>query len=159
MKEEIIETNYWNTKKVEALLFEAEEIGLDYKSVENPFHDGDPSFKRANVLWEYTKEEIVEIEKCGKDVVYFSQYCQVMTDEGLHYIVLRDYQQSVLREYQGNRFNVFLAPRQVGKCFLPTTKISLNNQKKIKLNCLGVGKKINFYSLTKKILYFIYSKI
>jgi hypothetical protein len=38
-----------------------------------------------------------------------------MTDDGLVYVKLRDYQESVLREYQGNRFNVFLAPRQVGK--------------------------------------------
>ena len=38
-----------------------------------------------------------------------------MTDEGLNYITLRDYQTSVLKEYQNHRFNVFLAPRQVGK--------------------------------------------
>jgi hypothetical protein len=38
-----------------------------------------------------------------------------MTDTGLNYINLRDYQTSVLKEYQDNRFNIFLAPRQVGK--------------------------------------------
>lgn len=109
------DSNYWSTKKVEELLYKAEEEGLDFKGVDNPFHDGDPSLKRANVLWEYTREEILEIERCSKDAVYFAKYCQVMTDDGLQYIRLRDYQQSVLREYQVNRFNVFLAPRQVGK--------------------------------------------
>ena len=113
--EEEIESNYWSTGKVDELLWKIEELGLDYKSVDNPFHDGNPDLKRANILWEYTKEEILEIQKCAKDVTYFSKYCQVMTDEGLNYITLRDYQNSVLKEYQNHRFNVFLAPRQVGK--------------------------------------------
>jgi hypothetical protein len=109
------DSNYWSTEKIEELLFKVEEEGLDYKSVDNPFHDGDPELKRSNLLYEYTPEEILEIEKCAKDVVYFSKYCRVMTDDGLFYVKLRDYQSSVLREYQANRFNIFLAPRQVGK--------------------------------------------
>jgi hypothetical protein len=109
------DSNYWTTKRVEDLLFKVEEEGLDYKSVDNPFHDGDPELKRSNLLWEYTEDEILEMQKCAKDVVYFSKYCRVMTDNGLFYVKLRDYQESVLREYQSNRFNIFLAPRQVGK--------------------------------------------
>jgi hypothetical protein len=109
------ESNYWSTKRIEDLLFKVEEEGLDYKSVDNPFHDGDPELKRANILYEYTQDEILEMERCAKDVVYFSKYCRVMTDDGLFYVKLRDYQESVLREYQANRFNIFLAPRQVGK--------------------------------------------
>lgn len=154
--DEIADSNYWNTLKVEELLYKAEEEGLDFKSVDNPFHDGDPQLKRANILWEYTKEEIQEIERCGKDVVYFSQYCQVMTDDGLMYVKLRDYQESVLREYQGNRFNVFLAPRQVGKCFLQTTKITLKKNKKIPITDIKTCKKINFLGQVKKILYKLY---
>ena len=110
-----IESNYWSTQKVQQLLFRMEEEGLDYKSVDNPFHDGDPELKRSNLLYEYTPEEILEIEQCAKDVVYFAKYCRVMTDDGLFYVKLRDYQESVLREYQASRFNIFLAPRQVGK--------------------------------------------
>lgn len=110
-----LDSNYWSTKRVDDLMRKVEEEGLDYKSVENPFHDGDPSLKRSNLLWEYTPEELQEMQKCALDVVHFAQHCQVMTDDGLQYIQLRDYQESVLREYQNNRFNVFLAPRQVGK--------------------------------------------
>lgn len=112
------ESNYWSTKRVEELLWKVEEEGLDYKQVDNPFHDGDPELKRANILWEYTNEEILEIQKCARDVTYFAKYCQVMMDHGLDYIKLRDYQTSVLKEYQANRFNVFLAPRQVGKSIM-----------------------------------------
>jgi hypothetical protein len=156
---ELSDSNYWNTKKVEELLYKAEEEGLDFKGVDNPFHDGDPELKRANVLWEYTKEEIQEIERCGKDVVYFAQYCRVMTDDGLMHIKLRDYQESVLREYQGNRFNVFLAPRQVGKCFLPTTKITLKNDKKILINDIKKEKSHILFGFFKKLLYKIYNFI
>ncbi len=75
IQEELLESNYWNTKKVNEILYKAEEEGLDFKSVDNPFHDSDPSLKRANILYEYTREEILEIEKCSKDAVYFSKYC------------------------------------------------------------------------------------
>ena len=114
-KIEQIETTHWSTARVDELLRKVDEEGLDYKSIDNPFHDNDPELKRANILWEYTREEILEMKKCAEDVTYFAKYCKVMTDTGLDYIRLRDYQGSVLREYQANRFNIFLAPRQVGK--------------------------------------------
>jgi hypothetical protein len=110
-----VETNHWSSSRVEELLRKVDEEGLDYKSVDNPFHDNDPELKRSNILWEYTREEILEMKKCAEDVSYFAKYCKVMTDTGLDYIRLRDYQSSVLREYQNHRFNIFLAPRQVGK--------------------------------------------
>jgi hypothetical protein len=113
----------WSTERVETLLRKIEDEGLDYKQIENPFHDQNPDLKKANIQWEYTPEEILEIKKCAEDVSYFSKYCKVMTDNGMEYIKLRDYQDSVLREYQSNRFNIFLAPRQVGKCLLPTTNV------------------------------------
>ena len=109
------ETSYWTTARVDELLRRVDEEGLDYKEVDNPFHDQDPELKRANILWEYTNDEILEMKRCAEDVSYFAKYCKVMTDTGLDYIRLRDYQSSVLREYQNHRFNIFLAPRQVGK--------------------------------------------
>ena len=78
IEDELLESNYWSTKKVNELLWRVEEEGLDYKSVDNPFHDGDPEMKRANLLWEYSPEEILEMQKCAKDVVYFAQYCRGM---------------------------------------------------------------------------------
>lgn len=110
-----IETNHWSTSRIEELLRKVDEEGLDYKSIDNPFHDNDPELKRSNILWEYTRSEILEMKKCAEDVSYFAKYCKVMTDTGLEYIGVRDYQTSVLREYQNHRFNIFLAPRQVGK--------------------------------------------
>lgn len=117
MKEQVVErdSNYWSTQKIQELLRKGEDEGLDYKSVDNPFHEGETDLKRANLLYEYTPEEIVEIQKCAQDSVYFAKYCQVMTDDGLRNIELRDYQKSILREYQRHRFSILLAPRQIGK--------------------------------------------
>lgn len=116
--EDSSDSSYWSTERINDLLRRVDEEGLDYKSVENPFYDNNPDLKRANLLWEYTSDEIIEMKKCAQDVIYFSKYCQVMTDNGLSFLDLRDYQQSVLREYQSHRFNVFLAPRQVGKSII-----------------------------------------
>jgi hypothetical protein len=151
------ESNYWSTERVNELLRKADEEGLDFKSVDNPFHDNNPEFKRANILFEYTREELIEIKKCAEDVTYFSKHCQVMTDTGLNYINLRDYQTSVLKEYQDNRFNIFLAPRQVGKCLLPTSTVRDKNNKKVSINSLIFKKNIYFY--IKNILYRIYLKL
>ena len=107
--------NVWNTEKVESILRKADEEGLDFKKIPNPFFDANPEFKSPNIIWEYTPHELEEIRKCSKDAVYFSRYCQVMTDVGLNYISLRDYQEDIIRTYQENRFNIFLAPRQIGK--------------------------------------------
>ena len=151
------ESNYWSTERVNELLRKADEEGLDFKSVDNPFHDNNPELKRANVLFEYTKEETLEIKKCAEDVTYFSKYCQVMTDTGLNYIKLREYQTSVLKEYQNNRMNIFLAPRKVGKCLLPTSSVIDKNDKKVSINSLISKKNIYFY--IKNILYRIYLKL
>jgi hypothetical protein len=79
-----------------------------------------------------------------------------MMDHGLDYIRLRDYQDSVLKEYQSHRFNVFLAPRQVGKCFLPTTSIIDEKNKKVTINTLKINKNKNIYFYLKSFLYNLY---
>jgi len=151
------ESTTWTTERVDELMRKVDEEGLDYKSVPNPFHDNDPELKRANVLWEYTKEELLEMKRCAEDVTYFAQYCKVMTDNGLDYIRLRDYQESVLREYQNNRFNIFLAPRQVGKCLLNNIQIIdvYGNNKSI--NTIKPLKNLTKLEKCKKLLYCLYN--
>lgn len=108
--------NYWSTEKVNNLLKKADEEGLDYKDIDNPFYENDPELKKGNILWEYTVDEMEEIKKCASDVVYFADnYCKVMTDEGIQQIKLRDYQVQILRQYQYYRKNIFVSSRQSGK--------------------------------------------
>jgi len=108
--------NFWSTAKVEQLVYNAEENGIDYKDVDNPFHENDPELRKGQILFEYTEWELEEMRKCAEDVVYFAdKYCKVMTDDGIQKINLRDYQVQILDQYQTHRKNIFVSPRQSGK--------------------------------------------
>jgi hypothetical protein len=116
MAEDKSGNNYWSSAKVESLIYNAEEHGVDYKDMDNPFHENDPELRKGNVLFEYTEWELEEMQRCASDVVYFAnKYCHVMTDEGIRQIQLRDYQIQILNQYQYHRKNVFVSPRQSGK--------------------------------------------
>jgi hypothetical protein len=112
-KEEKDNRVIWTTAKVEKLLVAMEE---GYSTTDHPFFEGNPDYKAGNIVFEYTDWEMEELKLCARDIVHFANhYCQVMTDEGYMKIKLRPYQERVLRSYQDNRWNIFLAPRQIGK--------------------------------------------
>jgi len=104
----------WSTKNVNDLL-----VAMDkgYKpQVKMPFYEGKQNLRKGNIVFEYTDNEITEIAKCAKDIVYFAEtYAVVMTDEGVQKVKMRDYQKDLLRSFQENRFNVVVAARQMGK--------------------------------------------
>jgi hypothetical protein len=109
-------SNYWTTERVNKIIQNADENGVDFKDVDNPFHENDPELRRGGILYEYTEWEVEEFKKCASDVTYFANtYCNAMTDEGIRKITLRDYQEQILTQYQEHRFNIFLSPRQSGK--------------------------------------------
>jgi hypothetical protein len=108
--------NFWSTEKVDQLNYNAEENGIDYKDVDNPYHENDPELRKGQILFEYTEWELEEMRKCAENVVYFAnKYCKVMTDDGIQKINLRDYQIQILDQYQTHRKNIFVSPRQSGK--------------------------------------------
>ena len=108
--------NFWSTEKVDQLNYDAEENGIDYKDVDNPYHENDPELRKGQILFEYTEWELEEMRKCAENVVYFAnKYCKVMTDDGIQKIDLRDYQIQILNQYQTHRKNIFVSPRQSGK--------------------------------------------
>jgi len=108
--------NFWSTEKVDQLNYDAEENGIDYKDVDNPYHENDPELRKGQILFEYTEWELEEMKKCAENVVYFAnKYCKVMTDDGIQKINLRDYQVQILDQYQTHRKNIFVSPRQSGK--------------------------------------------
>ena len=116
MAEEKQLSNYWTSERVQNIINNADENGVDFKDVDNPFHENDPELRRGGILYEYTEWEMSEIKRCASDVIYFANmYCNAMTDEGIKKITLRDYQEQILSQYQEHRFNIFLSPRQSGK--------------------------------------------
>ena len=117
----------WNAERVAECLRLIEE-GRDVVGG-TPFHEGDTNFRAENVVYEYSEKELREIAKCASDVVYFANnYCEAMTDNGIQKIKLRPYQEDVLRAFQNNRFNVFLASRQIGKSFSSQTIIEISSK-------------------------------
>ena len=68
----------WTSNKVEKLMLALDE---GYKPKSTPFYEGNPNLRKGNIVFNYTDEEIREIKKCAKDIVYFANtYCTVMTD-------------------------------------------------------------------------------
>jgi len=118
----------WNSEKVTECIRLIED-GKDIPGG-TPFHEGDPSWRAADIVFEYDDLEIQEIAKCAADVVYFgNNHCKAMTDYGIQKITLRPYQVDVLKSFQANRFNVFLASRQIGKSFFRQTLVEIKSKK------------------------------
>ena len=103
----------WSSIKVAEVISRIE-AGLEADM--SCFHESDIKKRKANINFQYTKEELKEFHRCAKDIVYFAnRYCFAMTDEGIRRIELRDYQKDILKSFQDNRFNVLMASRQCGK--------------------------------------------
>lgn len=107
----------WTSIKVQQLLDDIDNGITDLKSLKNsPFKDNEPDWKKPKLIFEYTPYEVEEIRKCKNDVLYFANnYAQVMTEEGIRQIELRDYQSEILESFNNNRFNILDASRQIGK--------------------------------------------
>jgi hypothetical protein len=156
----------WNTKKINEQV-DLIERGLtaDY----SPFYEGKIELKGADVVFEYTKEELEELARCASDVVYFgNNYCYSMTDEGVRQITLRPYQEEMLTAFQENRFVVMLASRQIGKCHLYDTKIDLKDKdgtvKKVSIGnlyykVLSTERPLTFLEKLKRFLWNFYDKL
>ena len=84
---------------------------------------GNPNLKRANTTIEFTQEQILEFMACREDPVYFAQnHVKIVTlDKGLMPFEPYDFQQKLIENFHGNRFNICMMPRQTGKS---TTVIS-----------------------------------
>ena len=112
-KEEQEAAVVWSTKSIE-LAMKAIEEGQGLRL--SPFLKSDPNLRKANLLFQYTDEEIQEILKCRKDIVYFAEtYVYLKTEKGLKHIKLRPYQKKLLSNYQHNRWCITLQARQSGK--------------------------------------------
>ena len=84
---------------------------------------GNPLLKRANLVQEFTEEQILELEKCYDDPIYFAaNYINIVTlDHGLQPINLYEFQKKMLRRFHNHRFNICKLPRQSGKSTIVVT--------------------------------------
>jgi len=77
----------------------------------------DDYVKAPNLEWSYTQEQIIELDKCSKDILYFiSNYIKIVSqDQGVITFKPYDYQVELINNFTDNRFNVCLLSRQSGK--------------------------------------------
>ena len=78
---------------------------------------GNPLLKKSNVPVEWTKENIVEYQKCMEDPIYFiKNYIKIVSlDEGLVPFELYDFQEEIVNTIHNDRFTICKLPRQSGK--------------------------------------------
>lgn len=78
---------------------------------------GNPKLKRSNVNLEFTKDQILEYQKCSQDPLYFIEnYVKIVNiDEGLIPFKMYDYQRNMIETFDNNRYVVCKLPRQSGK--------------------------------------------
>ena len=78
---------------------------------------GNPNLKKVNTPIEFTKDQIVEFQKCADDPIYFMKnYIQIVSlDEGLVPFKMYDFQEKIVNTMHNNRFTICKLPRQSGK--------------------------------------------
>jgi hypothetical protein len=78
---------------------------------------GNPLLKKSNVPVEWTKDQIIEYQKCMEDPIYFiKNYIKIVSlDEGLVPFRLYDFQEEIVNTIHDNRFTICKLPRQSGK--------------------------------------------
>ena len=78
---------------------------------------GNPNLKKANVAQQWTKEELIEYQKCMDNPQYFIEtYVQIVSlDEGLIPFDMYDFQKEMVGTFHSNRFTICKLPRQSGK--------------------------------------------
>ena len=78
---------------------------------------GNPNLKKVNTPVEFTKEEVIEFQKCQKDPIYFMEKWMkiVSLDEGLIPFHMYGFQKKIVHTIHDNRFTICKLPRQSGK--------------------------------------------
>ena len=81
-------------------------------------HANNPKLKTVQQEIPFTQEQIFEMAKCKKDIVYFAKnYCKIVhIDHGLINFEPYPYQEDMLYHMQHNRFSILKTGRQMGKC-------------------------------------------
>lgn len=139
----------WTTKALN-IAVDAIKKGLPLKV--NPFIGNNTKLLKPELVFNRTEEEVEDYVRCMNDVIYFASKCFIMTPEGLQPCKLRDYQVDYLRHLENNRFSIFLACRQAGKC------LNMLNFICLKLKDIKIGnklEKLNYFYIKEEDIYYV----
>ncbi len=106
----------WTTDAVELAL---QGIKEGYKLKESPFNKNvkDCNLRKGNLPFKYTEEELEIYDMCMEDKLLFGNtFVQLKDgDAGWQQITLRPYQEKLLKQYDDEKWNILMFPRQSGK--------------------------------------------
>ena len=98
-----------------------------YKLKDNPYLKTvrGALLRKANLAFRYSDDELECLEACAEDILFFSNNFGKLKDgaNGWQNIVLRDYQENTLLQYERDRWNILMFPRQSGKTTTTVLKI------------------------------------
>lgn len=149
-----------------SVVYSTERINKIIEDIQNggkpdtiPFFHGEQLYRDSGIIFEYTDEELEELDKCSVDANYFIEtYCKFLNKNGRTLVQLREYQKRLIRAMSAESWSeeedtivpehphcVLLQSRQTGKCLSLNSVIVLKN---FQIN----NKKYNiFYFIWKKI--------
>jgi hypothetical protein len=104
----------WTTQSVEWAL---EMYRNGQKPSHSPFYFGNIDLRKGDIVFQYTHEEIQELKRCKKNILYFiEKYCRVKRPDGkIGLIKLRRYQYKQLKDFLENDEIILGWSRQSGK--------------------------------------------
>ena len=114
----------WTTESVELAINGLREC---YKLKDNPFLKTvrGAQLRKANLPYKYTEDELKCIEYASQDICWFGNNFTKLKDgaRGWTNIKLREYQENTLKQYDRERWNILMFPRQSGKTTTTVIKI------------------------------------
>ena len=126
----------YSTAKIEKILNDRRK-GVKIDNA--PFFQGNILYKDAGLIYQYTDEELEELEKCSLDCNYFVEsYAKFLNDKGRTLVTLRDYQHEMLHlmgdEVWSDELSdvkpkngkiIMMMSRQSSKCVTYSTKVTM----------------------------------
>lgn len=90
---------------------------------------GNPDLPSIHAKFEYTPEQVLELERCKNDMLYFAaNYFYIIDpDVGKVKIQLYDFQNRILAGFRDHKFNILISPRQASKALALDTPIPTPN--------------------------------
>jgi len=86
-------------------------------------------FKDPNVQVLYTPAMLSELKKCTNDPIYFMKnFVKIQTEGGAKLFEPYYYQEEMIQGFNDNKNVIALCGRQLGKCFLGDSLVSIRNK-------------------------------
>lgn len=107
----------------------------------DPFWHGQTDYRDQGIAFEYTDKELLELERCANDCLYFVRnYVKFLNDKGRTLVTLRDYQERLLNLLSDEVYDevsdtiipknhevIIMQSRQTGKCVTGDTEIEIGD--------------------------------